>query len=180
MSHFFWSQSESVAYADTYIDAGASTEDVFFTNETAETAKSGFTVNGVTGKYRTLSTAEWQYLFNTRTVNGGTGLDKSYSLNITYGGMMGLVLYPDDYCGDPISGEVSYLPKGAVFLPAAGRRNSDNIVSVGEYGFYWSSSSADEASTRAFPMGFSDTSFVSGASEFRKFGISVRLVTECQ
>ena len=191
--HFHWSKSAEDAIKDKYEESQDwSIDDVFFTNTTETTAKSDFTVNGVTGKYRTLSTAEWQYLFNTRIVNGGTGKDKSYSLNITYGGKMGLVLYPDDYCGQPISGEVPYLPTGAVFLPAAGfhSRNSIFISDVNEYGLYWSSSACEtipsnldidpsiKPSTCASAVGFRDVNVNSGWLYYRKDGLSVRLVTE--
>ncbi|MBO6307069.1 MAG: hypothetical protein J6M55_06145, partial [Paludibacteraceae bacterium] len=48
--------------------------------------------------WRTLTTAEWQYLFN-RTVNGGTGNGKSYTLGQSVNGKPGAVFYPDNYTG---------------------------------------------------------------------------------
>ena len=150
---------------------------MFFTNATAETAKSDFTVNGVTGKYRTLSKDEWGYLFTTRTVNGGKGSGKSYSLNITYGGKMGLVLYPDNYTGSVLSGTVDSLPEGVVFLPTAGFRfEYDNYYSAGEEGDYWSSSSKD--GEIAYEVYFSSNDVLPGNDILRLVGCSVRLVTE--
>ena len=179
VSHFFWSKTESVAYAASY-SGGAATGDVFFTNATETTAKEGFTVN-VNGKeqsgWRTLSTNEWQYLFNTRTVNGGQGAGKSYSLNITYGGKMGLVLYPDDYDKDPVTGTVTDLPDGVVFLPAAGYRGVSDLYDVGGYGYYWSSAAYDKY--YAFCVSFNSSDVDPGDNEgLRYFGISVRLITE--
>ncbi|MBQ0024357.1 MAG: hypothetical protein KBT00_01350 [Bacteroidales bacterium] len=194
VSHFYWSKSAEEAVKEKYDKSqDRNIDDVFFTNTTETTAQSDFTVNGVTGKFRALSTAEWQYLLNYRIVNGGSGLDKSYSLDITYGGKMGLVLYPDDYCGNPISGEVPYLPNGAVFLPAAGIRHN-NIGSVGEFGTYWSSSAydtpagdapaydlpTDEPYNYAFPVAFSDEKVISDAHDSRWSGACVRLVTDCK
>ena len=50
VSHFFWSKTASVAYASSYSDSGASTDDVFFTNA------SDFQVSGeAAGTWRTLS-----------------------------------------------------------------------------------------------------------------------------
>ncbi|MCQ2159243.1 MAG: hypothetical protein MJY43_05445, partial [Bacteroidales bacterium] len=65
-NYFFWSNSSSVAASESYSDASAAASDVFFTNATAETAKSDFTVNGITGKFRTLSAEEWTYILSTR------------------------------------------------------------------------------------------------------------------
>ena len=50
---------------------------------------------------------------------GGEGINKPYSYDITYGGIVGAVLYPDDYTGPALSGTVNTLPEGVVFLPSA-------------------------------------------------------------
>ena len=128
------------------------------------------------GTWRTLSTEEWQYLFNTRTVNGGQGAGKSYSLNITYGGKMGLVLYPDDYDKDPVTGTVTDLPDGVVFLPAAGYRDGSNVYDVGEYGYYWSSSA--DGNDYAYYVDFSRVEVSPDRGRYRYYGSSVRLITE--
>ncbi len=143
VSHFYWSESASVAYAKEYNDESTSLNEVFFTNATGETAKSDFTVDGLTGQFRTLTVSELIYLLNTRTVNGGTGKEHSFSINITYGGKKGLVLYPDDYNKDPISGTVTELPIGVVFLPEAGYRSGSNFYEFGDSGTYWSASTND-------------------------------------
>ena len=180
-SHFYWSKTESVACATSYSGTGATAGDVFFTNADETTAKEGFTVN-VDGKeqsgWRTLSTNEWKYLFNTRTVNGGQGEGKSYSRNITYGGKMGLVLYPDDYDNYPVPGTVTDLPDGVVFLPAAGFRYGGVVRDVGDYGYYWSSTAHDNGGAyyAYFYSGNASPDRYGG----RDYGSSVRLITECQ
>lgn len=129
--------------------------------------------------WRTLSNAEWVYLLNTRTVNGGTGKGKSYSLNVTYGGVMGMILYPDDYTSDPISGTVSTIPDGVVFLPAAGHRNSATYKDdAGSEGYYWTS-------TKVSDTDYNYIRFTATALEtnikIRPFnGLSVRLVTNVE
>ena len=173
VSLFLWSKDASVAYAESYSESGTAATDVFFTNATAETAKSDFTVNGVTGKYRTLSTNEWQYLFNTRTMKNGKD---RYTLNITYGGKKGLVLYPDDYDKDPVTGTVTDLPDGVVFLPAAGYRYGSSFSLVGDYGFYWSSTAYDEDS--AYDVIFDSYDVSPDDFGYRFDGSSVRLITE--
>ncbi len=125
--------------------------------------------------WRTLTTEEWQYLFNGRTVNGDNGEDKSYSVNITYGGKTGLVLYPDDYDKEPISGTVTELPEGVVFLPAAGDRYD---LEVEEFGCYWSSSADDEQN--AFCLLNDDIFVFPDFPIERQSGNSVRLVTDCE
>lgn len=88
--------------------------------------------------WRTLSYDEWKYLISTRAVNGGTGAGKSYSLNIEYGGKMGLVLYPNNYTGSVLSGTITTIPEGVVFLPAMGPRYES-------FGCYWSSTHYDQS-----------------------------------
>ena len=134
------------------------------------------------GTWRTLTTTEWQYLFNSRIVNGGTGAGKSYTLNIVYGGKSGLVLYPDDYDKNPIFGTVTEIPEGVVFLPAAGYRSGDHVYLVGESGFfsefnnYWSSSANDEYS--AFDISFDPAAIETDCTDYRDLGSCVRLVAD--
>lgn len=89
----------------------------------------------------TLSKDEWVYVFNTRTVNGGTGAGKSYTLKATVGSKMGIVLYPDNYTGTVYSGSdwASFEAAGCVFLPAAGYRLGTSVSNVGSLGRYGSS-----------------------------------------
>lgn len=177
VSHFAWCKTAPGAYEASYGEPGTAMSDVFFTNATAESPKGDFTVNGETGKYRTLSKDEWTYLFNTRTVNGVTGKDKSYSPNVTYGGIKGLVLYPDNYAGPVLSGTVESLPEGVVFLPAAGFRKSTNVSNVGDlsYCWYWTSSAQDGDYAYRVTV---DMGYVYPVGGLRYLGFSVRLVTD--
>ena len=132
--------------------------------------------------WRTLTIAEWQYLLNTRSVNGGTGAGKSYSLNITYGEKTGVVLYPDNYTGSALSGTVETLPDGVVFLPAAGFRVNDGrktyCSEYGDSGSYWAAS-LDESKPedRACRVYLDDESAVFDTVPLMR-GQSVRLVTD--
>ena len=173
ISHFMWCADAKNAMALKYED-GWNKDETFF-------AAKNFTVNGYSG-WCTLSTNEWQYLFNTRTVNGGTGAGKSYSLNITYGGKMGVVLYPDDYTGSVLSGTVDSLPEGVVFLPAAGFRNGYDgdvtVYYVGNDGYYWSAS--PNYGNFAYDLNFNSGDVFPNNNDARNWAQSVRLVTECQ
>ena len=175
VSHFFWSENVSVACAEVYADSEASDNDVFFTNSTEETASNRFAVNGIAGGYRVLSKEECDYLFTGRKVKNGTGEHYSYSLDITYGGKKGLVLYPDDYTGVEISGTVISLSEGVVFLPAAGDRDDYGLYSYGTLFSYWLSSSYNDIG--AYCLSFYEGNYRAD-STFRRIGMSVRLVTD--
>ena len=129
--------------------------------------------------WRTLSMAEWTYLLATRTVNGGKGADKSYSLNKTVNGKKGMVIYPDNYTGAVYSGSnwASFEAAGCVFLPAAGWREGTTIQNINDRGFYWSSTPAN--TTDAKSMFFAGGLDLSG-TYWRNFGFSVRLVREVE
>ena len=126
----------------------------------------------------TLTSDEWQYLFNTRTVNGGTGSDKSYTLNATVGSKMGVVIYPDNYTGSVYSGSdwASFEAAGCVFLPAAGYRNGSSVSGVGSVGYYWSSSPNTSKEYSAYGVAFNSGGLYPAISSDRYRGFSVRLV----
>lgn len=199
VSYFFWSKTASIAYAESYNDGSATVSDVLFTNATDETTKPDFTVNGVAGKYRALSIAEWQYLLIHRT-----NADDKVGF-ATVNGIAGVIVLPDTFT-DPMknNGSGAFVPKstqlytanvyttggdweamesaGAVFLPAAGRYNDREVSRVGDSGSYLSSSAYhgdtyfDEqfSSCVAFDGGDVRSDVYGG----RNYGYCVRLVTE--
>lgn len=184
ISHFNWTPYTGSAVLRNFSGYG-NPSDIFFTNADETTASEVFIVN-VDGKeqkgWRTLSKAEWKYLFDVRKVKGNRGIEYSYSINITYGDKIGLVLYPDDYSGSALTPSTQYtketFPKGCVFLPAAGYRDY-NIEAVGSYGLYQSSSAS--TSLEAYCVSFlGDTVKPDDSTGLRSFGYCVRLVTECQ
>ena len=132
--------------------------------------------NGGTG-WRTLTKDEWVYLFNTRTVKGGTGNGKSYTYGQSVNGKLGVVLYPDDYTGAAYTGSdwSTFEDKGCVFLPAAGYRGG-TIEGLDSYGFYWSSTSY--SGTQAYCVFFTGTGVDPADKNDRSLGFSVRLVSD--
>ena len=187
--HFFWSKSAEVAYAETYSESGTAATDVFFTNATETTAKEGFKVN-VGGKdqtgWRTLSTNEWQYLFNTRTMEkDGARFENLTSSGITVEGVTfkGVVLFPDDFT-DQADWKTKYKTwkalndAGIVLLPAAGYRFGSKVEGVGVNGRRWSSTA--NGSNNAYVVYFSGSNLWPDSSYNRNGGFSVRLITECQ
>ena len=113
VSHFYWSKTDSVTYVKDYNDSGKQSGDVFFTNKDSDTANKDFTVNGVTGKYRTLSKEEWLYLFGFNEEGDPyeqkTPRYKKYKCGVTVCGVNDcVVLKPDDYTGASFNPHCSF------------------------------------------------------------------------
>ena len=137
-------------------------------------------ISGILATNARLFHAEWIYLFDTRTVNGGTGNDKSYTLGQSVNGKLGIVIYPDDYTGATYSGSdwSTFEAAGCVFLPAAGFCASSSVNSVGSEGNYWTSSS--DAASNVHYVQFSSSSLNTTGSVGRDQGYSVRLVRDVE
>lgn len=185
VDHFYWAKEASAARSKTPISQDFTSSDVLFTNATSESPNPDFTVNGVTGRYRTLSSAEWLYLFEKHphkwvTVNYNVGME-----NVCFAGM---VIAPDgvgfDYSKNSYSRD-ELASGGLVFLPAAGNTlNNGNYQSVADMGEYWSSTATATADTdrKAYNIRFrydgyeffENYSFYSHCTT----GMSIRLVTE--
>ena len=126
--------------------------------------------------WRTLSKDEWVYVFNTRTVNGGTGAGKSYTLDATVGSREGVVLYPDNYTGAVYSGSnwASFEAAGCVFLPGAGYRSEGTSMhAAGSRGRYWSSTPYNSF---AYYVRFDSSDLYPQQYDNHYSGYSVRLV----
>lgn len=121
--------------------------------------------------WRTLTTAEWQYLFANHTTGWST-----------VNSVKGYVIRPD---GVSTAIAASYTASdwateeaaGSVFLPAAGYRNSylgTYVYDKGSTGRYWSSSC--QGTTNAYNLYFTSSSLGTDYSMNRYYGYSVRLV----
>ncbi len=138
------------------------------------------------GMWRTLTSGEWEYLFDTRT-NA-----KNLRGQATVNGQKGYILLPDGwstpsgltFTADPgdfttnsySAAEWSKMEyAGAVFLPCAGGRDGTRVCGVGSFGDYWSSTAVDDGSVYVF---YFCSDHASVFDERRYYGISVRLVTE--
>lgn len=118
-SSFFWSNKAEYARGSEWIlDYNAPI--AFFTNADEVTANPGFTANGQTGLWRTLSKDEWNYL-----IQRDKGIGEA-----TINGVKGVIIFHDEYDGK--TDGLTSIPEGCVFLPASDRGE-------GIMGFYWSS-----------------------------------------
>ena len=152
--------------------------------------------------WRTLTSDEWAYLFNTRasgsTVNGTSNARYAFATIRTdvNSGINGIILFPDgvNFAASEfttlgtVNGVSSYATKctsdqwtalegkGCVFLPAAGSRLGSTVSYAGVHGCYWSSSPyASYEADKAYDVYFGNV--LSLPRETRRFfGSSVRLV----
>ena len=144
---------------------------------------------GNPGTWRTLTTEEWQYLFNEGTYANATraGL---YAYGVTVAGKPNcMVLYPDGFKGTKVSnGDVTSYDtaseweaaqnEGVVCLPAVGYRSSGSVNDVNQTATYWSSTAYD--SNNAYIVYFNSTNLFSGSYNNRNHGYAVRLVTDAK
>lgn len=169
ISHFMWSKDAEVACALQYDGQSASNNDVFFTNADETTPNPNFTANGQKGMWRTLSTDEWKYL-----------IEHNENIWTNMHGIKGLIVFCDGYSGNKTG--LTEIPKGCLFLPAAGYRSGDNgstlVDYVGLYGFYWSASSS--GNNYAFDLLFNSGDVDPFRNDFRNQAFSVRLVTDVE
>lgn len=145
------------------------------------------------GLWRTLTRSEWVFLLTTRYTSSGIRFAKAQ-----VNGVNGVILVPDDWNVTTFSlnntneGGASYTsnvvgemvwqntfePAGAVFLPAAGLRDETSVYNVGSRGFYWSASYY--SSDRAYYAYFDDSDLAHDGHNYRRRGLSVRLVRSAQ
>ena len=148
----------------------------------------------------TLSSAEWTYLFNTRSAStvGGTA-DGRYA-KAKVNNVQGVILFPDTYthpAGVTAPTNVNSTGSaytsntyssadwtkmesaGCVFLPAAGYRTGSSVNFGGTIGYYWSATSY--GSNNAYDVNF-NSGDLNSANEntTRYYGFSVRLVREVE
>ena len=139
------------------------------------------------GQWRTLTQAEWQYVFNTRSTTSGIRYAKANVNNVN-----GVILLPDNWSTSTYnlsstntsdasfssntltaSQWITLESAGAVFLPAAGLRSGTDVYGFGSGGIYWSASCISQFT--ASNMGFWDSSLDTGSNS-RYGGHNVRLV----
>ncbi len=144
--------STSTSYSDYYAYG------CYFLNLCDQTGQADWGYNPISNdgnqenQWRTLTNQEWQYLFYTRTTTSGIRYAKAKVNDVN-----GVILLPDDWSSETYSlsntnstgasfsnntisaSQWNTLEQaGAVFLPAAGRRNGTSVGSMGSDGYYWS------------------------------------------
>jgi hypothetical protein len=198
--HFGWStsatnygmstSSTSSDYHGTFVDWGS--------NNALQTSLG-------TG-WRTLTSGEWTYLFNTRSTSTVGGTDNGRYAKAMANNVEGVILFPDTYThpdgvtapdnvnesnGAYTSNNYSTADwakmesAGCVFLPAAGCRTTTNVfrevIPGGIVGQYWSST--PESNNDGIEVFFGNSSLdpaTNSSNSPRSYGHSVRLVREAE
>ena len=154
--------------------------------------------------WRTLTSNEWTYLFNTRTTGGtvGSTAQARYTqatINTDGTSVNGMILFPD---GVDIANTTDYFTslgtvnstsswgtkctsaqwtalaaKGCVFLPTTDYRYQASVNTVGA-GYYWSSSHYTSSNENAYRVYFNDDTLATQVDDKRYNGYSVRLVKD--
>ena len=138
--------------------------------------------------WRTLTHAEWAYVFNTRSTTSGIRFAKANVNNVD-----GVIILPDDWSADYYSlnstntGGANYSSNtitaeqwsaleqhGAVFLPAALYSYQGYVYTTHSMALYWSSS------VGVYGVSFSNTSLNADHFTTRGNGWSVRLVRDAE
>ena len=187
--HFGWSTSATTYGMNTSTSSGTYSGDFVDWGATMGTG------------WFMLSSAEWTYLFNTRTT-GGTVFGTSSAryahatINTDGTGVNGMILFPDGVdiastevtTAGTVNGNSPYATKcttaqwsalaakGCVFLPAAGYRSGSSVSNAGSRGYYWSASPYD--TEEAYRVYFASDDLDPADFSERLLGGSVRLVRE--
>lgn len=149
----------------------------------------------VAGYWRTLTRAEWDYLFNRRRASRVNGVYSARYAKAKVANVYGVILFPDSYThpsdvAQPVginsTGNTGWSGNnynatawnkmqaaGAVFLPAGGSRYAAT-VSTG-WGRYWSTSSRNNNGLSNY-LNFYEDNMTTYESCSRNVGLSVRLV----
>lgn len=148
------------------------------------------------GLWRTLTSDEWEYVFNGRSASTVNGTPNARYAKGKVNDVKGVILFPDSYThpsglaapfGINDAGSTGWNynsysesdwsemeARGCVFLPAAGYRDGTSVNGVGSLGYYWSASHYNEETAC---LVYFDDSYLKPAFDYYRFsGLSVRLV----
>ncbi len=140
------------------------------------------------GRWRTLTTQEWRYLFqhNKWTVGKIEGKMCFLFIPEKVSGLVELSCEKSESCSfteseygkNKFTAEEfkKYEDQGVVALPCGGYRNGTSLNYVGSYGYYWSSSACN--GNYAYDFCFRSGGVNSSDSSYRDYGFSVRLVQD--
>ena len=135
-----------------------------------------------TTDYRQLTEDEWNYLINTRTVNGGTGNGYSFKV-VNIGDKKGAIFFPDDFNGELISNTDLSIEEwnqlktdGCIFMYCAGYNGNEGVNVIGEY---WTCTTADADSHKAVAVNYTASPDTVAVYKFKDtLSLTVRLAMD--
>ena len=176
---------------EDYYPGGDAANDLLGDNDSADWGLFNAIAAGgdQSGKWRTLTAAEWNYLLGSASTRQGkcgkAVIDGTYN---------GIVLLPDNWV---LPSNLTFTPgitadytandytavqwsamedAGAVFLPAAGFRDGTTVSNVGTHGYYWSATHIN--ATYAYALYFFSSYANTSDLGTRAAGRAVRLVAD--
>ena len=176
-------------------------------NDTSNTLKSdwGVAANAASlggySNWRTLTSAEWEYIFNTRAASTVNSTANARYAKATVASKAGIILFPDSYTHpsdvtQPTSINTANAAftsnsydatawgkmgaAGCIFLPAAGYRGGTSVLNAGSYGYYWSSTPYPLEAAYALRMIIYPNNVTPAGRYSRHYGLSVRLVRDAE
>jgi uncharacterized protein YcnI len=154
--------------------------------------------------WRTLSSEEWTYLFNSRSASTVGGTSKGRYAKARVNNVYGVILFPDTYThpdgvtaptgvnagntGNKDWNGSNYTVEdwtkmesaGCVFLPTAGYRSGSTVNDVGNIGDYWSATHHSTANYASYYMNFTKGTLNTAGAGHRYYAYSVRLVRQVE
>lgn len=151
--------------------------------------------------WRTLTSAEWEYIFNTRAASTVNSTANARYAKATVASKAGIILFPDSYTHpsdvtQPTSINTANAAftsnsydatawgkmeaAGCIFLPAAGYRGGTSVLNAGSYGYYWSSTPYPLEAAYALRMIIYPNNVTPAGRYSRHYGLSVRLVRDAE
>ena len=190
--HFGWSTS-----ATTY-GMSTSTSNSTYSGDFVDWGSNSDLQTALGTGWFTLSSAEWTYLFNTRSASTVGGTENGRYAKAKVNDVPGVIIFPDTYThpdgvtaptGVNATDETGWNGNtyssadwakmesaGCVFLPAAGIRTGSSLSNPGTRGTYWSSS--PNGTDEAYRVYFTSGGVTPANRSTRSSGCSVRLVRE--
>ena len=185
-----WSTNQTIG---NYYPYGSSTANLNDQNGQADWGCNPISNGGnLPNQWRTLTSDEWYYLFETRNTSTGIRYAKAKVNDVS-----GVILLPNNWqssyftLNNTNTADVDFSSNvitafqwntleqhGAIFLPASGYRYGTTVNNVGSVGNYWSTSVWSLTSHWAADVSFSYNSLVPVAHYYYYYGYSVRLVKD--
>lgn len=178
-----------------YIVGGSASNDLTYNDNIADWGSNS--ISNTHGTWRSLSSAEWNYLLHSRSASTVNGTSNARFVKATVSSKQGVIIFPDSFTLPSISVSLSNINSasanyttnnisssdwahleraGCVFLPTAGLRKGTSTSWAAERGYYWTST--HDSDSKAHCINFNPSALSIPYSGQRSHGMAVRLVQD--